>query len=122
MNFIALEGGYLAIALFILVVTAIVTTRPFMGKNAFRKGFPIVFMLLTLAIGAHYYVTTKRMHMVQNAFKNGQTVICESRAQRKMARSILIAQNKNWRIENNIFVSDDYERGFHSARCLIHKE
>ncbi|MCH9813394.1 MAG: hypothetical protein K0U47_05555 [Epsilonproteobacteria bacterium] len=120
MNFLMLEGGYLAIATFILIVTAIVTTRPFMPKNAFKKGFGLVFAFLAIAIGLHYYITTNRMDVVQSAFDNGEVIICESKALRKAARTILIEKEKNWQLQNDIFVSPEYERGFHSARCLVH--
>ncbi len=118
-NFLTLEGGFLAIATFFLLITAFVTTRSFMSKGTFKKIFPVVFIFLALGIAVHYYVTTKRMQTVQEAFENNKIIICESRSMRKMSRTILIEKSKNWRIENNIFVSDDYERGFHTARCLV---
>lgn len=121
MNFLALEGGYLAIAAFILVITAIVTTRPFVPRGAFKKIFPVVSVVLFGAIGAHYYITTKRMHTVQEAFLAGKTIICESRAVRKVARTILIDKERNWQLIDDIFTSPVYERGFHSARCLVHE-
>jgi len=46
MNFLTLEGGYLVIGLFILAVTAFVTTRPFMAKGSFTKGMSLMTMLL----------------------------------------------------------------------------
>lgn len=119
MNFITLEAGYLVIALFILAVTAFVTTRPFIAKGAFKKGMSIMATLLLIAIGAHYYITTKRMVVVETAFEAGKSVICESRATRKVAQTVVINKSQNWRLEDGIFVSDQYERGFHSARCVV---
>lgn len=119
-SFITLEGGYLVIAAFILAVTAFVTTRPFMAKGAFKKGMIIVSVFLTVAILAHFYVTTKRMDSVKTAFEAGKVIICESRATRKVAQTILVDKSKNWRLEGDIFYSDEYTRGFHSARCLVH--
>jgi hypothetical protein len=118
-NFITLEGGYLAIATFILLVTIFVTTRPFMSKNAFKIGFPLVLGFLVFAIGLHFYITTNRMNKVKEAFENGQTVICESRAIRKVAQTILINKNNDWKINEYQFISDKYERGFHLARCIV---
>jgi len=119
-SFITLEGGYLVIAAFILAVTAFVTTRPFMEKGAFKKGMIIVSLFLAIAILAHFYVTTKRMDSVKTAFEAGKVIICESRATRKVAQTVLVDKNKNWRLEGDIFYSNEYSRGFHSARCLVH--
>lgn len=47
MKFLELEGAYIVIGIFILIVTAFVTTRSFVGKNAFKIGFPLVFSVLT---------------------------------------------------------------------------
>lgn len=48
MQFLELEGGYLAIGLFILGITIFVTTRSFMPKGEFKKGFFAVFPFLCL--------------------------------------------------------------------------
>jgi hypothetical protein len=40
--FFKLEAGYLGIAVFALLITLFVTTRPFMGKGAVKKGFLLV--------------------------------------------------------------------------------
>ena len=122
MKFLELEGAYIIIAVFILLIGAVVTTRPFMSKDAFKKGMPILFVVLASFILLHYYVTTSRMSDVKTAFNNDQTVICESRENRKGARSILISKEKGWRLEEDIFFNDQYSRGFHSARCLVHDE
>ncbi len=120
MNFFILEGGYLVITLFFLVVTAIVTTRSFMPKGSFKKIFPAVFIFFVLAIGAHYYVTTDRMSDVKDGFENGKTIICESRAVRGASRTVMIEKNANWKLsEDYIFTSPDYARGFHAARCIV---
>lgn len=118
-NFIILEGGYLVIAAFFLMITAFVTTRPFMEKGLFKKVFPAVFLFFVIAIGIHHYMTIDRMKTVQKAFNNNETIICESKDRVRMSRSVLIEKKNNWRIENFMFVSDDYTRGFHSARCVI---
>ncbi len=120
MNFFILEGGYLVIALFILVVTAIVTTRSFVPKNSFKKIFPFVFGFLIIAIGSHYYITTSRMNDVKEGFENGKLIICESRAVRGASRTVMIEKNKNWKLsEDYLFTSPEYLRGFHAARCIV---
>ncbi len=122
MKFLELEGAYIIIAVFIFLIGAVVTTRPFMSKNAFKKGMPILFGVLASLILLHYYVTTSRMGDVKTAFYDNKTVICESRENRKGAQSILISKEKGWRLEEDVFFNDQYTRGFHSARCLVHDE
>ena len=120
MNFLTLEGGYLAIALFFLVITAIVTTRSFVPKGTFKKIFPFVFTFFIVAIGAHYYVTTQRMNDVKDEFENGKIIVCESRAIRGASRTVMIEKSKNWELsEDYIFTSPEYSRGFHAARCVV---
>ena len=119
MQFLELEGGYLAIAIFVLGVTAFVTTRSFMGKNSFKIGILSVGAFFTLAILLHYFTTTQRMNEVKGAFQNGGNVICESKTIRKIAQSLTINQKLGWKLEGDIFVSNEYERGFHTARCIV---
>jgi hypothetical protein len=70
-------------------------------------------------IMAHYFVTTSRMTDVKNRFNKGGAVICENKAVRKVAQSIIIDSNReNWNLIGDEFHSPKYERGFHSARCL----
>lgn len=118
-KFLELEGGYLVIAFIILLVTLFVTTRPFFGKNAIVKGMTFVFLFLAIAIGLHYKITTDRMSKVKTAFFNNQTIICESRSNRRAAQSILIEKQNEWKLEGDIFISPNYSRPFHSARCLV---
>ncbi len=118
MSFLELEGGYLAIAIFVLGVTAFVTTRNFMAKNSFKIGMLSVGAFFTLAILLHYFITIQRMNEVKEAFKNGNNVICESRATRKVAQSLTINQKLGWTLEGDVFISNEYERGFHTARCI----
>ena len=120
MRFFSLEMPYIVIAIFILSITLFVTTRPFVGKNAFKIGFPTMFVIVSIMILAHYYVTTQRMQIVQKAFMEGKTIACESRENRKAAQSILINKKGNWILEDDLFKSDEYTRDFHSARCLVH--
>ncbi|MFA7084454.1 MAG: hypothetical protein WC141_07965 [Arcobacteraceae bacterium] len=120
MNFLELEGGNLAIAAFSLVVTAFVATRPFVGKNAFKIWFPTVFLAWAFYIGTHYYMTTSRIQTVETRFLDNKPIICESRAQRKVAQSIIILKKLGWSLNNNILSNPEYERVFHTARCLEH--
>ncbi len=116
--FFKLEAGYLGIAAFILIITLIVTTRPFMPKGSYKKGLLIVGIMMTIFIGMHYYVTSSRISSVENAFNNGEKVVCESRTIRKVAQSVTIEKSNEWKLENHMFSSPNYSRKFFSARCI----
>jgi hypothetical protein len=123
-RFLQLEGGYLVIVGFILLVTIFVATRPFVagGKN-WKKAVLVVAGILMPFIFAHFYMTTTRMDEVQTRFKNGKPVICESRAIRKVAQSVIINPKLDgWYLEGDLFKSPHYTRGFHSARCIAYEE
>ena len=66
--FFELEIAYIFIAIFFLIVTAIVTTRKFSPPNSFKKVFPPVLIFLIIAIFAHFKVTTSRMAEVESEF------------------------------------------------------
>lgn len=116
--FFELEAAYIFIGFFILIITTYVTTRPFVGKNAFKIGFPGVFLILSFFIGAHYIVTTNRMDTVETRFTNDKPVICENRVQRKVSPSIIISEKQGWSLKDHLFTNPEYVRGFHTARCL----
>jgi len=118
-KFLELEAGYLVIGFIIIAVTLFVTTRPFFGKGAIVKGLFWVGLFLAFAIGMHYKITTDRMIEVKEAFKNGKTIICESRATRKVAQSVDVDINREWTLEGDVFASPNYGRVFHTARCLV---
>ncbi len=117
-KFLELEGAYLAIGVFILCIAAVVTTRSFVGKNAFKIGMPITFGFLAFFIGLHYYVTTNRMNNVQTRFTEGKPVICENRINRKAEQSIVISNKEGWSLDGDVFRSPKFIRPFHTARCL----
>lgn len=116
--FLELEIVYIVIGIFILAVTAIVTTRDFVPKGAFKKGMISVGIMLSLMIAFHYNMTTSRMQNVEEMFNAGDTIICENKMRRTASRSVLIAQKMNWRLEDHLFKNDDYERDFHTSRCV----
>lgn len=118
MKFLELEAAYLVIGAFILIVTAFVTTRPFVGKNAFKIGFPGVFIILSIFIGMHFYITTSRIAEVSERFTAGKPVICENKIQRKTEQSVIISKDLGWSLKDDVFTNPQYARGFHSARCI----
>ncbi len=118
-KFLQLEAGYLFISFVILAVTLFVSTRPFFGKGAVKRGMLSVGLFLAIAVGLHFKITTSRMSEVKTAFKEGKVIICESRATRKVAQSVDVDINNEWQLEGDVFSSPNYNRVFHSARCLV---
>ncbi|MDO8454370.1 MAG: hypothetical protein Q7S59_07355, partial [Sulfurimonas sp.] len=109
---------YIVIGIFILGVTAFVTTKDFVPKVAFKRGMLSVVLLFSIMIGAHYFMTTARMSGVKEIFNEGGTIICENKMHRTVSQSVLISKELEWRLEGNLFVSDNYERDFHTSRCI----
>ena len=123
-TFFELEGGYLIIGLFILGVAIFVGTREFVGDGkAWKKIVPLVLISISGFISVHFFVTTSRISEVKEQFNNGGAVICESKSVRKVAQTIIIdpKSSQHWTLVGNMFQSPEYSRGFHSARCLVHK-
>ena len=118
-NFFFLEGAYLILGFFALLITLFVTTRPFMEKASVKKGLFWVSVVIAIMVGGHYTVTTNRMAEVRTAFNNDQTIICESRATRKVAQTVIIQKSNEWRLEDDNFVSPNYSRPFFVARCIV---
>ena len=116
--FLKLEAGYLAIGLFALAITLIVTTRSFVPKGLWKKAIPLMTMLLAIFIGTHYFVTSQRINEVENAFNNNEKVICENRAIRKVSQSVTIEKSNEWTLENHMLSSPNYSRDFFTARCI----
>ena len=116
--FLELEIVYIVIGIFILSITAIVTTRDFVPKGAFKKGMIIVGAFVVIMIVGHYTVTTSRMENVEKMFNQGETIICENKMRRTVSRSVLLSQELGWRVEDHLFKNPDYERDFHTSRCV----
>ena len=116
--FFELEIVYIVIGVFILSVTAFVTTRDFMPPAAFKKGMISVSMILITMISIHYFMTTSRMEGVRELFNQGETIICENKMRRTISQSVLISKDLGWRLDGDLLKSDDYERDFHISRCI----
>lgn len=116
--FLELEIVYLVIGLFILGVAVFVTTRDFMPKGAFKKGVGGVFIMLFILISIHYSMTTSRMQGVEKLFNDGETIICENKMHRTISRSVLLSKKMGWRLEDHLFKNDDFQRDFHTSRCV----
>jgi len=117
--FIKLEAGYLTIAIFVLAITAFVTTREFMPKGSFKRGIGITISALILLIALHFKVTIDRIESVTEAFNRGDAILCENRLYRKGSQSVEIIKSRDWSLEDNIFSSPNFERGFFIARCVV---
>jgi len=118
--FFELEIVYIVIGIFILSVTAFVTTRDFVPRVAFKRGMISVSMFLFTMIAIHFFMTTTRMDGVKEIFNEGGTIICENKMQRTISQSVLISKDFDWRLEGDLFVSDNYTRDFHTSRCIDH--
>jgi len=118
-KFLELEGGYLVIALIIMLITLFVASKPMFKKGSAPKALLIVGAVLSFFIGLHHKVTTDRMAEVKQAFSEGKVIICESRMQRKVAQSVDVDKSREWVLEGDLFTSPNYSRPFHTARCLV---
>jgi len=116
--FLELEIVYIVIGIFILSVTAFVTSRDFVPAGAFKKGMSFVGLFVAIMIGLHYNVTTTRMNNVETMFEEGSTIICENKMRRTISRSVLLSKKQDWIVENHLFKHVDYERDFHTSRCI----
>jgi hypothetical protein len=78
-----------------------------------------VVIVFTILIAGHYIITTDRMTAVKTAFADGKEIECESRMNRKAAQSVVVSKNLGWSLEGDIFSNPNYERTFHTARCIV---
>jgi hypothetical protein len=76
-NFLYLEGAYLILGGFALLITLFVSTRPFMAKGAVKKGLLWVSLVVAVMVGTHYMLTSNRMTDVAIAFEKDLPIICE---------------------------------------------
>ena len=120
-NFFYLEGAYIILAFIILAITLFITTRPFMSKDAPKKGLSIVGLFLALFIGAHYYITTQRIKQVKKAFLEGKPILCENRLYTKGAQFVTIKKDFGFLLKGDFFSSPSYTRPFFAARCIVEK-
>lgn len=118
-KFFVLEGGYIIIAGFIMLIVLFVTTRSFMAKNSLKKGLVRVGMVLASLIFVHYILTMNRMKEVSDAFKKNQPILCESRMQTKVAQFVIVQKSHEWSLHEDLFSSPHYARSFYSARCIV---
>jgi len=118
-NFFYLEGAYLILGVFALLITLFVTTRPFMAKGAVKKGLLWVSLVIAVMVGAHYAITSNRMGEVALAYEQDKVIICESRATRKVAQTVFIQKSNGWILKDNNFISESYNRPFFIARCIV---
>jgi hypothetical protein len=87
-------------------------------KSAFKRGMSFVGAFVAIMIVLHYNVTTSRMAEVEGLFNSGKTVICENKMRRTVSKSVLLSQDLGWRVEEHLFKNADYERDFHTSRCV----
>lgn len=90
-----------------------------MSKGAMKKGLIGVSLVVFVMIGAHYVITTKRMTEVATAFEKDLPIICESRATRKVAQTVIIQKSHEWTLKDGNFISPNHNRPFFIARCIV---
>ncbi len=117
--FLELEAGNLTIGLFFLLIATIVGTRPFVRSGVKKFIFATVIAVFTILIAGHYIITTNRMESVKSAFGDGKKIECESRLNRKAAQSVIVSKKLGWKLEGDLFSNPNYERTFHTARCIV---
>ena len=110
--FFELEIPYIAIGIFFLIITAIVTTRSTLPKSSFKYGMSGVFGVFAVMISLHYLTTTLRMDGVKKIFNEGGTVICENKMHRTISQSVLISKGLEWKLEDDEFVSKKHFEWF----------
>jgi len=120
--FFELETPYLAISVFVLGVVVFVTTRDFIPKVAFKRALIIVSSMLATLIGLHFYSTTSRMFNVEEMFEKDMVIICENKMQKTISQSVLLSKEQGWKIEGHLFRNPEYERDFHTSRCIEYVE
>ncbi|PHS59205.1 MAG: hypothetical protein COB17_01395 [Sulfurimonas sp.] len=116
--FLELEIAYIVIGVFILSITAFVTSRDFVPRGAFKKGMSVVGAFVIIMIAFHYNMTTSRMINVEKMFNKGDTIICENKMRRTISKSVLLSKEMGWTMDNHLFKHVDYERDFHTSRCV----
>ncbi|MDX9813844.1 MAG: hypothetical protein WC144_04230 [Sulfurimonas sp.] len=117
-EFLELEAVYIALGVFAVTITIIVTTRDFMPKGAFKKGVSSVAVISSLLVFGHYYNTTSRMDNTERLFNEGKTIICENKMHRTISQSVLVDKDANWILEDHLFKHEDMSRDFHTSRCI----
>ena len=118
-EFLELEAGNLTIGLFFLLIATIVATRPFVRAQVKKFIFFTVIAVFTILVAGHYIITTNRMAGVKTAFSEGKAIECESRLNRKAAQSVIVSKKLGWILEDDEFSNPNYERSFHTARCIV---
>ena len=118
-EFFELEIGYIIIALFFLVVTAIVTTRSFMPKGAFKKDMITVGIIVVVFILFHYHTTASRMEMIAKEFNSSKTILCENREMLNGLNAIINLKKAGWSLKNGIFTNPEFHRDFYGPRSAV---
>ncbi len=117
-EFLELEAVYIALGVFALAIALVVTTRDFMPKGAFKKGVGGVIIASAMLVGGHYLNTTSRMQNTEKLFNEGKTIICENKMHRTISQSVLLDKVKGWSLDGHLFKHPDFQRDFHTSRCI----
>ncbi len=114
-NFFKEEAVFIFIALFVLAIAIFVVTRPFMPKNS-KKAIPIVFLILTIGLIAHYNYRLNHIKEVVKAFNEGKNILCLDKTNK--FGQVLIKKGE-WKLKDDTFVNPEFPRGYNVRQCIV---
>ncbi|WP_200764001.1 hypothetical protein [Nitrosophilus alvini] len=117
-DFLKEEAIYLFIVAFIMVITIIVTTRPFMPPKSRKIGIPLVFSILTLLLVSHYFMRKANMKEVREAFEHNKTILCVDKTNRASGQ-VVINKQADWKLEGDTFMHPEFPRGYNIRQCIV---
>jgi len=115
--FFELEVLYIIIAIFILSLTAFVTTRDSISKVIFNRSMLGISAFLIFMITFHYNITVNKMRHIKDIFNQGERIICENKIHRISSQSLILSKKLGWSIDGDRFINDKYDRDFHTSEC-----
>ena len=89
-----------------------------MPKVAFKRGMISIGVFILVMISLHFFITTSKIDAIKEIFNSGERVVCENNMRRKTSESVLISQDLGWKLDGDKFRHEDYERDFHTSRCI----
>lgn len=117
-DFLMSEAPYLVISAFVLAVFLFIATRPFMPRAFGRRGLPILLVLLSTALYAHYRVGESRVEEVAAGFESGKLIFCSERRSKVGDRSIEVMKGDLWKREGEFFINGEGNK-FSLRQCIV---
>lgn len=117
-DFLMSEGPYLVICAFVLAVFFFIASRPFMPRTFGRRGLPILLVLMSVALFAHYRVGENRVAEVSKGFEEGKLIFCSERRSKVGDRNIEVMKGDLWKQEGEFFINNEGNK-FSLRQCLV---